>query len=165
MIIDKDNICQDVHKPTYREFVANKPTEDEFYDTIDGFYWDVPYIAKALRRGELTFAKYMLLVAIRNESFERMLFWYVSNLHEWNVNLGAHGRNLEKLVSKDFLNRINSISNSGSAEDIWQSSLVMVDIFEDMASELAATLNYKQKVVNNKQVLEMCQSILDLSML
>ena len=164
LLVDKDNYSERIPNPTFEQFIINKPTEDEFYATIDGFYWDIPYIAKSLRRGEISFAKYMLQGAIRYESFERMLGWYVGSKNSWTINLGVHGRNLEKLVNIEFTEKINSLNPSNKTDEIWQTTLEMVSLFEEMSNYLSDELGYHQAVVDKNQILQMCHKMLELPM-
>ena len=164
IIIDKDNIESKIVHPTLKKYIVTKPTEREFYETVDGFYWDLPYIAKSLRRGETAFARYMLLSAIRYESFERMLSWYVGLSNNWSINYGVHGRNLEKLMDIDFENEINSISATSEKKEIWQATLSMVDIFDRMSQEVGTQLGYTKEPVNKKAVIVLCEDMLNLNL-
>lgn len=164
IILDKDNLEANITLPTLKAYIIKKPSKHDYYETIDGFYWDLPYIAKSLRRGEVTFARYMLLSAIRYASFERMLAWYIGANNNWAVNFGVHGRNVERLVDQDLANEINSICAGGNAKEIWQATLSMVDIFNRLSKEISAQLDYVDEPVNKKEVLKLCDNILNLTM-
>jgi aminoglycoside 6-adenylyltransferase len=164
IILDKDNIESKIVNPTLKKYIVAKPIEQDFYETVDGFYWDLPYIAKSLRRGEIAFARYMLLSAIRYESFDRMLSWYVGLHNNWSVNYGVHGRNLEKLINKYFASEINSISATGDEIEIWQATLDMVNIFDKMTQEVGEELGYVEEPVNKKAVLVLCEDMLNLNL-
>jgi aminoglycoside 6-adenylyltransferase len=159
ILLDKDGISNKINPPTFSEYVIKKPNAEEFYETVNGFYWDLPYIAKSIKRGELAFAKYMLLSAIRYDSFEKMLSWYVGLKNNWSVNYGVHGRNLEKLADKTFANEINSLVAGNNPEDVWQSALKMEQIFNKMYLDLAKYLSYNKKVVKISAVLDYCNKI------
>lgn len=163
-IVDKDNLQSTIPKPTNTEYIIKRPSAEDFYEAVDGFYWDLPYIAKSLKRGELAFARFMLLSAIRYDSFDRMLSWYVGSKNNWAANYGVHGRNLEKLTNKPFANKVNSLEAGNNSEDIWQNALNMEKLFRRMHEELANSLQYKKEVVNTEQVILYCQKILELSL-
>jgi len=162
IIVDKDNIQNKIPEPTYAEFVVTKPTEKEFYETIDGFYWDLPYIAKSLKRGEIAFARYMLLSAIRYDSFEQMLRWYAGFQNNWSVNYGVHGRNLEKLLDESTTVEINSLCADNILNDIWQTTLAMEKLFNNMQTQIAKELHFQNNPVKINEVLEYCDFILAL---
>jgi aminoglycoside 6-adenylyltransferase len=161
-IVDKDNLQLTTPKPTCTEYIIKQPSADVFYEAIDGFYWDLPYIAKSLKRGELAFARFMLLSAIRYDSFDEMLAWYIGFKNSWTVNYGAHGRNFEKLTDKTFANEINSLDAGDNPELIWRNALKMEQLFHKMYEELAINLQYDKKPVNTQAVLTYCNKILEL---
>jgi len=162
IIVDKDNIKNKIPEPTYTEFVVKKPTAKEFYETVNSFYWDLPYIAKSLKRGEIAFARYMLLSAIRYDSFEQMLRWYAGFQNNWSVNYGVHGRNLEKLLDESTTVEINSLCADNTLNDIWQTTLAMEKLFNNMQTQIAKELHFQNNPVKINEVLEYCDFILAL---
>lgn len=51
ILVDKDNIEKLIKRPTYKEFVIKKPSEDEYLALVNDFWWDVTYVAKKSLEG------------------------------------------------------------------------------------------------------------------
>ena len=58
--LDKDNLFPNVPHPTDTDYRIKKPTEKNFLDTCNEFWWVSTYVAKGLSRNEITYAKEML---------------------------------------------------------------------------------------------------------
>ncbi|MBP7820790.1 aminoglycoside 6-adenylyltransferase [Candidatus Saccharibacteria bacterium] len=159
ILVDKHNIKPIVPPPTYNEFTITKPAENEFIKTVNGFYWDIPYISKSLKRGEYYFAKYMLDSAIRYGSFELMLNWYIGLQNNWQVSVGNHGRSYEKLLEQKDLKLLNQTYASVNKQDIQKSMNNMASLFDHMCERIAYDLNYSLSEVNRKGVIEYCNKI------
>lgn len=76
LLIDKDQQAASL-PPAPRAKTVQRPTEHDFCDRVNAFWWDSIYVAKALVRGELNFAKYMLDSMLRFGMIRPMLDWYV----------------------------------------------------------------------------------------
>lgn len=50
ILIDKDGITKQMLKPTYQISIIKKPSEKEFQNLINDFWWDTTYVAKCLVR-------------------------------------------------------------------------------------------------------------------
>ncbi|MEC9485704.1 MAG: aminoglycoside 6-adenylyltransferase [Candidatus Izemoplasma sp.] len=89
VIIDKDGIFP---KNTSREsnFYVKEPTEQQFHDKLNEFFFDTSYVIKSLRRNELFFTRFMY--GVLNEKIEALLSWYMGIKHDFKVNIGAKGR-------------------------------------------------------------------------
>lgn len=74
--IDKDNLFQKIAVPSDSDYHISKPTEREFREVCNEFWWTITNVAKGLKREELISAKYIL------ENIVRPMFW---KLMEWNV--------------------------------------------------------------------------------
>lgn len=76
MLVDKDGVATSLPEATFTKYAARLPNAEEFADTLNAFFWDIVYVAKSLRRGELSHAKYMLDAVIRNEQLYALTAWY-----------------------------------------------------------------------------------------
>ncbi|EIJ81952.1 aminoglycoside 6-adenylyltransferase [Bacillus methanolicus PB1] len=65
VLLDKDNLTINIKPPTYSAYFIKKPTEEEYIEIINDFWWDTTYVAKSLWRDELFFFKFMLDNVIR----------------------------------------------------------------------------------------------------
>ncbi len=59
VLIDKDGLVKNPVRPYHSAYHVQKPSKAEYDELIADFWWDIIYVAKALWRDELYWAKYM----------------------------------------------------------------------------------------------------------
>ena len=65
-LLDKTGVFQDMPEPTAKQFYTHIPTEAEFQDALNEFFWVSTYVAKGLWRHEYFYAAKHLNVEMRN---------------------------------------------------------------------------------------------------
>lgn len=128
VLVDKDGLASDWPAPTFTSYTIQPPTAEEFADTVNAFWWDILYVAKALRRGELPFARYMLDEVIRYESLERLLGWYVGATKGWGTAIGLHGKWLERHLSPELWAKYQETCRGGDAVEVERAMWAMVEL-------------------------------------
>ena len=74
--LDKDNLFSNIESPSEKNYLIKRPTEKEFLDTCNEFWWVSTYVAKGLLRREITYAKEMLENPVR-QMFMKIIEWYI----------------------------------------------------------------------------------------
>lgn len=139
VLVDKDGLTADWPLPTFTSYTVQPPSEDEFADTVNAFWWDMLYVAKALRRGELPFARYMLDAAIRYESLERLLGWHVGATVGWGTAVGLHGKWLEQHLSRELWAKYLETCRGGDAVEVERAMWAMVELAGEVGRGLGFT--------------------------
>lgn len=67
--LDKDALFKDTPAPTDKDYHIKKPTQRQFSEVCNEFWWNSTNVAKGLKREELIYAKDIL------ESVVRPVFW------------------------------------------------------------------------------------------
>lgn len=142
VLLDKDGIAKDIKLATYSQFVVKKPTEKEFIELINDFFWDGTYVAKNLWRDELYYAKYMMDSVIRFEYLQKVIEWYIGVDHDWSVNTNKYGRFFKRYLDEALWKELESTFSGASIEENWNAFFNMVTLFSKLAKEIAAKLNY-----------------------
>ncbi|EMI9091148.1 aminoglycoside 6-adenylyltransferase, partial [Bacillus wiedmannii] len=75
LLLDKDDCMDEFPPASDRDYLIKKPTEKEFLDCCNEFWWCSTNIAKGLWREELSYAKGMLDGPVR-DMFIVMLEWH-----------------------------------------------------------------------------------------
>ncbi|MDX1665270.1 MAG: aminoglycoside 6-adenylyltransferase [Candidatus Promineifilaceae bacterium] len=101
ILVDKDRVAPRLPAPDPVHYLIQPPTAEAFAGRLNAFWWDVIYVAKALRRGELNYARYMLEGPLRFEILLPLLEWYAGLRHDWTVQAGIYGRWLERLLDDE----------------------------------------------------------------
>jgi aminoglycoside 6-adenylyltransferase len=143
ILLDKDNRLQNATAPTHTGYVLRKPTQKEFDELLDEFWWDITYVAKSLWRDELVFAKYMLDSLIRFSYFEKMVEWTIGVRTDWTANPNKHGRWFKRYLDSQTWTDLEATFAGAGIEDNWTALFNMIDLFRRLTKEVGNSLNYR----------------------
>lgn len=96
--VDKDGIIPKPEVTDERNFFVKKPTEDEFLERLNAFFFDTSYVIKALARDEMFFEKYMEQVL--KKKIHKLIDWYIGCKHDFKVNTGLMGRYFKRYLTE-----------------------------------------------------------------
>ena len=140
-LLDKNNLFEKLTPPSDSDYRIKRPTEKEFTDCCNEFWWVSTYVAKGLWRKEITYAKEMLETPVRT-MFLKIIEWHIGIEKEFTVSFGKGGRNMKHYISSDLYDRILSTYPDSSVSNIWNSLLLMIEIFSQLASKIAQAMNF-----------------------
>ncbi|MEH7670179.1 aminoglycoside 6-adenylyltransferase [Bacillus sp. JJ689] len=142
LLLDKDNCLEEFPPASDKDYLVKKPTEKEFLDCCNEFWWCSTNIAKGLWREELSYAKGMLEGPVR-DMFIVMLEWYIGMKTDFTVNTGKFGKHFERYIEEDMWEQFKRTFSNAEYENIWESFFVMGDLFREVANEIANTYEYQ----------------------
>ena len=150
VLLDKDNLFQQTLKPNDRDYWVKKPTQKEFSDCCNEFWWVITYVIKGLARNEPLYAKEMFENPVR-KMLMKMLAWYVGAEIGFTVNVGKSNRFLKKYVNSTIWTRILNTYPNAEKISIWNSLIEMTNLFHKISLEVAnkIDLNYNTKEAQN----------------
>lgn len=143
ILLDKDGITQEMKKPTYKISIIKKPTEKEFQQTINDFWWDTTYVAKSLARGEIFYAKFSLETIIRTDYLIPIIEWYIASLNNWNITTNKYGRLFKKYLSAEMWQKAEQTFSGSKIHDNWNALFSMADLVSEIGTELSEKLRYE----------------------
>lgn len=143
VLLDKDGLARSFPSPTYRKYLNRSPTEDQFIDRINAFFWDITYVAKALLRNELNYARFSLDSDIRFNQLLPLLEWYVGVTKGWDVPTGKFGRWLGESVDPPAWRQYESTFADSSPEAQWAAMDAAVALVRHLGSRIAKELGYR----------------------
>ena len=84
--LDKDNMFSNIGLPDDSDYLVKEPTEKEFLDTCNEFWWVCTYVAKGLLRNEIIYSKDMLETGSETNVHERdcLAYWYRNEFFGFN---------------------------------------------------------------------------------
>jgi aminoglycoside 6-adenylyltransferase len=105
--LDKDNLFSYIGEPGDIDYVIQRPTEKEFLDTCNEFWWVSTYVAKGLLRSEIPYAKEMLETIVR-PMFMKVIEWQIGTETDFSVSFGKGGKNMKGYLSMGLYGKILS---------------------------------------------------------
>ncbi len=139
--LDKDNLFTKLPQPSDINYHIQKPTEKEFLDTCNEFWWVSTYVAKGLLRNEIIYAKEMLETIIR-PMFFRIIEWKVGIENNFSVSSGKAGKFLKGYLTNDFYRTILMTYSNFETEENWKALLLMTEIFQQVSNFVANELGF-----------------------
>lgn len=143
VLLDKDGQTSRWPPPTYAAHVPRKPTKAEYDALVEEFWWDTTYVAKALWRGELLFAKFMLDFDTKHVALRRLLEWRVELDHDWALRPGTYGRGLERLLPSDLWAELARTYVGTDIEENWEALFRTIALFRRVATDVADALGFE----------------------
>jgi aminoglycoside 6-adenylyltransferase len=143
VLLDKDGRTAGWAAPTYRAHIPARPSQQEFRALVEEFWWSVTYVAKALWRGEVVFAKFVLDYDAKLGPLRRFLEWRIEIEHGWSVRPGAYGRGLERLVDAETAAELAATYVGAEVDDNWDALFRTTALFRRVAQEVGAALGYE----------------------
>lgn len=142
LLLDKDNCMEGFPPASDKDYLIKKPTEKEFLDCCNEFWWCSTNVAKGLWREEFSYAKGMLEGPVR-DMFIVMLEWHIGMKTDFTVNTGKFGKHFEQYIEEDMWEQFKRTFSNAEYENIWESFFVMSDLFREVANEIANTYEYQ----------------------
>lgn len=132
MLIDKDNIEPRMQSP--QPLTHPPPTEFDFSDTVQNFFFGTCLIAKYIKRGDL----WTLQGAhcIERGFVLRMLEWH-THIHQPNIDTHYRGKQMHDWLDAELWNRLENIVGHFNIEDSWRALFALIDVFSTAARAVA----------------------------
>ncbi|MCJ7934837.1 MAG: AadS family aminoglycoside 6-adenylyltransferase [Chryseobacterium sp.] len=143
VLVDKDGLTKDMKLPGYQSVMIQKPTEQQFQQLINDFWWDTTYVAKCLKRGDIFYAKFMSENILRTDYLVPLIEWNIAGNHNWdNITTNKHGRLFKKYLPEELWNRIEATFSGSHPEENWTALFKFADIVHELGTALAEKLNF-----------------------
>ncbi len=151
--LDKDGLFSGIEIPSDKDHLIRRPTEREFTETCNEFWWVSLYISKGLLRREITYAKAMMEGPVR-QMFLRMIEWHIGIETNFSVSFGKAGKFMEKYLNAEAFAQILATYPDSRIENIWKSLFIMTGLFSNYAKHVADTLQFRQNLEEQKNAEE-----------
>lgn len=143
VLIDKDNLTEKLKEPTYQSVMIQKPSEKEFKQLMNDFWWDTTYVAKCLKRGDIFYAKFMSENILRTDYLVPLIEWYIAGNQNWNnITTNKHGRLFKKYLSADLWNKVEKTFSGSDIEENWNALFAYADLVHELGISLAEKLYF-----------------------
>jgi aminoglycoside 6-adenylyltransferase len=161
VLLDKDGIIGKIPPPSDIDYLPKEPTEKLFQDCCNEFWWVNPYVAKGLWRSELTYAKYILDVAIRDQLM-KMLTWYFGIKTGFKKSPGKMGKYIKDDVESEVWLELEKTYSDANFENTWESLFTMESLFRHLAKNVASSFGFQYPQQDDDNVSEYLRRIQEL---
>lgn len=162
LLLDKDGMIGSLPPASDRDYHIKRPSEKEFLDSCNEFWWICLNISKGLWREELTYVMFMYEQINRNVLI-RMIEWYIGIKTNFTKSAGKHGKYIEDFLEKDEWNEFVATYPDSDYENIWQSLFNMCDLFRKIAINVANHFEFEYPYDDDKNVTAYLKHIKNLS--
>jgi aminoglycoside 6-adenylyltransferase len=141
VLLDKDGVMGEPPPPTDLNYLIDMPTAKDFADCCNEFLWLNPYVAKALWRDQLPWAKYIMEGPLRHQLI-RMIQWGVVIRRNTPTAFGKHGANLRTYLSLHEWSQFAETFADADYGKMWTALDCARDLFRTTAVAVAAQRGY-----------------------
>ena len=154
--MDKDNLFENLEESSDKDYHITKPTQQEFSEVCNEFWWCVTNVAKGLKRNEILYTKDMMENVVR-PMFLKMIEWKIGFLHDYKISMGKSGKFITKFVDADFYNSILETYSDSNTENNWKALFQMLNIFREeqrLLSKQLDLINNTEEAENSTKIIE-----------
>lgn len=149
-VFDKDGILANLPPSSEKDYLPKPPTEKQFQDCCNEFWWVSPYVAKGLWRSELIYS--MPLLEVVREQMMKMLHWNFGLNTNFQKSAGKLGKNFKDVFEPRIMAQIEQTYPDANFEHIWDSLFVMGDLFRHAAREVASAHGFEYPQGDDERV-------------
>ncbi len=133
---DPDGLVPPPPEPGAAHHQPEPPTLEAFADVCNEFWWVAPYVAKGLRRGELTYARHHLDTVLRAQLMT-MLDWFVLASSGGVRGAGKCGRFLRRELPDALWTMLEETYADADGESAWGALEALTALFRRVATAVA----------------------------
>lgn len=158
ILLDKDKCLPDVPEATDKDYWVKKPTENNFYDTCNEFWWCLNNVAKGLWREEIPYVMDMLNYYVRPQLI-RLMEWKIGFDTNFTVSVGKSGKYMYRWLKEETWDIFLKTYPSGQVQGIWKSVFIMCDLFDDIANDVACNMKVKYNEIEANNSLKFLKDV------
>ncbi|MDM1414890.1 aminoglycoside 6-adenylyltransferase [Myroides odoratimimus] len=151
--LDKDGIFKDIPESSDIDYHAQRPTQREFTEVCNEFWWCSTNVAKGLAREERVYAKDMMESVVR-PMFLQLLAWKIGSEHHFNVSIGKSGKFIKNYLSDEDYNKVLRTYSNANIQNTWEAFHTMTTFFQELQIELGKRLVLKVNVEETTNALQ-----------
>ncbi|SHN27844.1 aminoglycoside 6-adenylyltransferase [Gracilibacillus kekensis] len=142
ILLDKDKRINNKPIPTEESHYLQIPTENQYLDACNEFWWVSTYVTKGLCRKEFLYA-IDHIENVMQEEILRMMAWKVGCQYGFRVNLGKSYKFLEEYVSETEWKALQQMYNLSTYDDCWRVLFHMFAMYKELVVFVADSLQFQ----------------------
>lgn len=141
VLLDKDNCLPEIPEATDEDHWVKKPSEKQFLDTCNEFWWCLNNVAKGLWREEIPYVMDSINDTVRPQLI-RLLEWKIGGETSYRVSVGKSGKYMHRWLDREQWDTFLQTYPAGMVQEIWKSVFIMCDMFDVIAKEIAGNMDF-----------------------
>ncbi|MDW7661743.1 MAG: aminoglycoside 6-adenylyltransferase [Bacillota bacterium] len=141
ILLDKDNFLPEIPDSTDADYHVKKPSQNDYLCDCNNFWWCLNNVAKGLWREEVPYVMDMINDPIRIH-LKNILSWKIGIDTDFSVSVGKSGKYMYRYLPEEMWERYLRTYSDGQVDNIWEATLTMCDLFEEVAIEVADQMGY-----------------------
>jgi len=129
ILLDKNHLLPNLMEATDQNYWIKKPTQEEFSDCCNEFWWVSTYVVKGLCRNELFYAADHLHDNYQKELL-RLLSWQVAGKHGYHFSIGKNYKYLPNYLTEEQYEQLVKTMNISSIFLAWSALLSLQKQFD-----------------------------------
>jgi aminoglycoside 6-adenylyltransferase len=158
LLLDKDGVVEPFGAPSERDYLPQPPTSRQFFECCNEFWWVSPYVAKALWRDEIVYAKQLLEEVLRPQLM-KCLVWYVGSMTDFAVSTGKAGKHFRCYLGPGEWKMLLATYSDAEAEHVWEALLAMTTLFRTAATSVAPAVDGEYPYGDDARVMAHLQHV------
>ncbi len=140
-LLDKAGILPAIAPASDQDYRVKKPTEAEFLNNCNEFWWCLQNVAKGIWRDELPYAKEMFEQVVR-VPLNEMVSWWIGHNHDFQVSTGKMGKYFKDSLPEKMWLQYEQTYSGPNVKAFWTSIFAAISLFSALAKELAKEFQY-----------------------
>lgn len=145
VLLDKDGYFAHTPSPCDSDFWLQRPTEEEFRNHCNAFWWYCPYVAKAIARKQMLHALEIVSECTRKE-YAAMLSFLAGSRNQWNkISVGKHATDIKSHLPETDFPYYDALMQSYTGADfheITDAFYSLMSHYKNLSKEVAHQLEY-----------------------
>jgi len=148
ILLDKDELLPKIN-PDKKYWHIKPPSQKNFNNCCNEFWWCLNNVAKGIARDELPYAMNMYNQIVRN-MLDKMIEWFIGVENNFSVSFGKMGKYIKKYLSKSLYGKYKKTYSGGNYVNLWESIFCACELFHIIAEKVADYLgvSYNQDEEN-----------------
>lgn len=141
VLLDKDGILPQKTQGSDKAFWVSRPTQIQFSEVCNEYWWGLNSLQKALWRKEIPYAQWVVNEVLRGQLLT-LLSWKIGARTDFSCSIGKAGKYMDRWLTKEEYSRFLDTYCPGNAEAMWGAAERMCVFFGETARETAALLGF-----------------------
>ena len=131
-LLDKDNCLPPIPKANDMLYYVQKPTESQYMDVTNNYWWCLQNVAKGIVRDQLTYAMNMYIQVV-HEKLETMVAWYIGINTGFSVSVCVWGKYFKKYLPDYIYSMYTNTYSDSNYNNLWEAIFTACKLFRTIA--------------------------------